>query len=353
MNFTTKPIQVYRGDYVESTHDVHIAVVSPEGKLIAYYGDTNRLTFARSSMKPLQAVPVVESGAMEEYQLTDRELSLFCASHSGEPIHRKTVAKVLEKLSLNENHLQCGTHIPRDLDSYHKLIKAGKSLTPLFSNCSGKHSGMLAGCVKQGFELNTYRELTHPYQQQIIDVIADVSNFPREEITTSTDGCGVPVHRIPLYNLALAFSRIAAPNEWIKGSEKRKAALKRIGDAMSTYPIMVAGTKRFDTDLMEAFNGRIVAKGGAEGVHCFADKETGIGVAIKVDDGNARATSVASMEVLKQLQIGTPAIWKQLDEYSEAPILNAREEKVGVIKASFELNYLTQRGIGNGTVIIN
>src|SRR5699024_3544981 len=287
MDTTTKPVRVFRGDYIESTHDVHIAVVTAKGDIVAYYGDANRLTFARSSMKPFQAMPVVESGVMEMYNLTDKELSLFCASHSGEPFHRESVAEVLGKLNLKEEHLQCGTHVPRDMDSYRKLIKEGGELTPFYSNCSGKHSGMLAGCRKQNFNIDTYREVEHPYQQQILDVISDVSEYPREEIGTSVDGCGVPVHRIPLYHLALGFARLASPADWADGKEKLKSALIRIRDAMTEYPEMVAGTKRFDTDLMKGYKGRIVAKGGAEGVHCFGDKEMGIGVAIKVEDGNA------------------------------------------------------------------
>lgn len=344
-NQSTKPIRVFRGEYVESTHDIHVAVVSFTGELLAYYGDANRQTFARSSMKPLQAIPIIESGAMEEYSFTERELSLFCASHSGEPIHREGVSDVLKKLNLEEEHLQCGTHIPRDLDSYNALIKAGKTLSPFYSNCSGKHSGMLAGCRKQGFELDSYRDESHPYQQQIIDIIANISDFPREKIKLSVDGCGVPVHRLPLYNIALAYSRLAVPEQWKDGSELRKNTLQRIGAAMATYPEMVAGTKRFDTDLMKAFEGRIVCKGGAEGVHCFADKETGIGVALKVEDGNARGTSVAAMEILKQLNIGTPDIWEQLEEYHQAPVLNARKEKIGAIRASFDLNNVVQKGV--------
>lgn len=353
MNHSIKPIQVYRGEYVESTHDVDIAVATSSGDLVAYYGDANRLTFARSSMKPLQAVPIVESSAMEKFQLSERELSLFCASHSGEHFHRNAVAGVLEKLNLQEDHLQCGTHIPRDMESYHQLIKEGNELTPVYSNCSGKHAGMLAGCVSQNFDVDTYRELAHPYQQQIIDVIANVSSYNREYTKTSVDGCGVPVHRIPLYKLALAFSRLVAPENWSDGNPTRKETLKRIGNAMSTYPEMVAGTKRFDTDLMQAFSGRLVAKGGAEGVHCFGDKATGLGVAIKVDDGNARGTNVATMEVLHQLGIGNQSIWDQLDEYHHAPILNARKEKIGEIKASFQLHFLIQRGISNETFTLN
>lgn len=333
-------IQVYRGDYVESTHDVHIAVVNHKGALLAYYGDPHRLTFARSSMKPFQALPVVHSGAMESYGISEKELSLFCASHNGEPFHRESVADVLKKLNLEETDLQCGTHIPRDMDSYHKLIKEGGELTPFYSNCSGKHAGMLAGCVTQEMDINTYRVLSHPYQQQIIDFISEVSSYDKEGIATSVDGCGVPVHRLPLTNLALAFSRLALPEKWGNSQEPIQTSLTRIRNAMTTYPEMVAGTDRFDTDLMVAFGDRIVAKGGAEGVHCFGDRQTGIGVALKVEDGEARGTNVASMEVLKQLNIGDISIWNELEQYAAAPVLNARDETIGKIKASFRLKHL-------------
>src|SRR5690625_4708809 len=221
-------------------------------------------------------------------------------------------------------------------------MREGKKLTPFFSNCSGKHAGMLAGAKQQSMDVASYRELHHPYQQQIMEVVSNVSDFAEDKIKTSVDGCGVPVHRIPLNQLALAFSRLAAPHEWMNGSEKRKEALNHIRNAMVNYPEMVAGTKRFDTDLMNIFQGRLVAKGGAEGVHCFGDTETGIGVAVKIDDGNARGTSVASMEVLKQLNIGDAAFWSHLDHYHHAPVLNARAEKIGVIKPAFELNVLQE-----------
>lgn len=340
MDHTTKPIKVYRGDYIESTHDVHVAVVSATGELLAYYGDPNRLTFARSSMKPFQALPAVESEALETFDISEKELSLFCASHNGEPFHRESAASVLAKINLEEAHLQCGTHVPRDSESYKQLIKSGRELTPYYSNCSGKHSGMLAGCIKQGMDVDTYRELSHPYQQQIIDVIADVTQYERKKIATSVDGCGVPVHRVPLFNLALGFGRLAKPDDWNEGSEVRKRSLARVRDAMVTHPEMVAGTDRFDTDLMTAFSQRIVAKGGAEGVHCFGDQQIGIGVAVKVEDGNGRATSVVSMEVMKQLKIGDEAIWDKLKGYTYAPVLNARKETIGVIKPNFTLHVI-------------
>lgn len=340
MDHTTQPIKVYRGDYIESTHHIHIAVVKSNGDLLAYYGNPHRLTFARSSMKPLQAVPAVESGAIDQYGIEPRELSLFCASHSGEPFHRETVFNILKKLNLEEGHLQCGTHIPRHMESYDELIKSGGELTPVFSNCSGKHSGMLAGTLAQKMDVKTYRQLSHPYQQQILDVIAHVTGYDRESIATSVDGCGVPVHRVPLYNVALGFSRLAKPKNWKSANDERKNALKQIRDAMIAHPEMVAGTAEFDTDLMKVFAGRIVAKGGAEGVHCFGDTETGIGVAIKVEDGNSRARSVVTMEVLRQLTMGKEAHWNQLSDYVATPVLNARDEVIGKVEANFTLHML-------------
>lgn len=336
-----KPIHVYRGKYIESTHDVHIAVVSASSnRLLAYYGDAHRLTFARSSMKPFQALPALLSGAVDAYGISEQEIALFCASHSGEPMHRETAASIVKKLGLKEADLQCGTHIPRDMDSYNRLIKAGGELTPYFSNCSGKHSGMLAGCLHQGFDLKTYRKTSHPYQQQIIDIIAEVTQYARENIALSVDGCGVPVHRVPLFHLALAFGRLAKPKTWPNAEEAQREALKKVRDSMIQHPEMVAGTGEFDTRLMEVFEGRLVAKTGAEGVHCFGDVETGIGVAVKIEDGASRARSVASLEVLKQLNIGDENHFKALQDFVEVPVLNAREETIGKIKPNFSLHHL-------------
>ncbi|MDY0409071.1 asparaginase [Virgibacillus soli] len=333
-----QPIQVYRGEYLESTHEIAVAVVNTEGDLLAHYGDPKQQVFARSSMKPFQAVPIVESGALDSFHFSEKELALFCASHIGEPIHRETVQHVLDQLQLTIYDLQCGTHVPRDMKSYDALVRAGKQLNPLYSNCSGKHSGMLVGCKKQGFDIATYREINHPYQQQILEVIAEVADIECKSIGMSVDGCGVPVHRMPLEHVALAYARLAKPEVWLTDNDQRKKSLHRVCQAMTMFPEMVAGTKQFDTDLMQAFNRRVVAKGGAEGVHCFGDKETGIGVAIKVADGNARATTVATMEVLHQLQIGNDVIWDKLAHYHEAPVKNARDETIGTIQAHFSLH---------------
>lgn len=335
-----KPILVYRGEYIESGHDLHIAVVNTKGDLIAYYGDPNRQTFARSSMKPFQTVPVIQSGAIEQFNLTKKELSLFCASHIGEPYHREAVLAVLKKIGLEEEDLQCGTHIPRHMESYEKLVKKGGELTPVYSNCSGKHSGMLSGVVMQEMDVSSYRDINHPYQQQILQVIEEISEYNKEKIGISVDGCGVPVHRMPLQKVALLYSRLAKAEDWKTDNHSLQETLHKVSDAMMTHPEMVAGTKQFDTDLMATFEKRIVSKGGAEGVHCFGDRELGLGIAIKVADGNARGTSVASMEVLKQLGIGSEKDWEKLKNYSKVPVLNARDETIGEIVPNFKLKFV-------------
>jgi L-asparaginase II len=330
-----KAVLVYRGEYLESTHDVHVAVVNAQGELLYSYGNPDRFTFPRSSIKPFQAVQLIETGAAEAFNYSAADISLSCASHSGEPFHRHTVLDILHKVGLVEDHLQCGTHIPRDMESYKQLIREGKELTPVFSNCSGKHSGMLATAVHMNEDVHTYRELSHPLQQRILEIIEDVCSFPKEQIQISVDGCGVPVHQLPLRNTALGFARLAKPE--VIADENRAKALKTICHSMIQHPEMVGGTDRFDTDLMRVYNGRIVAKAGAEAVQCLADLETGIGIAIKVEDGSPRATSVVTMEVLKQLGIGDEEMFTKLASYVNAPVLNARNDQIGVIKANFVL----------------
>lgn len=331
----SKPIHVYRGEYLESTHDLHIAIVNNEGKLLFSYGNPVRLTFPRSSMKPFQAIPLIETGAADRFHYSPAELSLTCASHSGEPFHREAVLHILEKIGLSEKALQCGTHIPRDLESYKQLIREGKELTPVFSNCSGKHSGMLATAVHMKENVSTYREIQHPLQQRILDVIEEICGIEKGQIQLSVDGCGVPVHQLPLSHAALGFARLAKPISNLV--PKRAATIERIRNAMIQHPEMVGGTNRFDTDLMKIFDGKVVAKAGAEAVQCIGLVEEGIGIAIKVEDGGHRASSVAAMEVLKQLGIGDEQEFEALKDYVIAPVLNARNDTIGFIKADFEL----------------
>ena len=332
------PILVYRGNYVESTHEIHVAVVNKEGKLIYSYGDPTRMTFPRSSMKPFQAIPIIETGAAKALAFTQAELAITCASHAGEAEHRETVLHLLSKMGLQEEHLQCGTHLPWDLTSYKSLLREGKDVTPIFSNCSGKHSGMLATAVYMKEEIDTYREIEHPVQQRILKAIEKVCSFKKEAINLSVDGCGVPVHQLPLYNVALGFARLASPDQYDSAYVE---ILREIRDSMMNFPHMVGGTRRFDTDLMNVYQNRIVSKTGAEAVQCMGLVEEGYGIAIKVEDGSTRAVNVASMEVLRQLGYKEEKLFNELAKYVQAPVLNARREEIGKIIPQFTLKVHT------------
>lgn len=327
-------VDVARGELLESAHWGHIAVVSSEGELLYSVGDPERVTYARSSMKPLQAVPIVESGAMEFYSLEEADLSLACASHSGESQHTDRVLGVLERVNLTIEDLKCGTHIPRCQVAYKKLIKADREVTPEFNNCSGKHTGMLATAKYLNESTHDYYKVEHPVQQRILEVISDIAQVPEEEIEIGIDGCGVPVHGIPLENLALAFARMANPADF---SDSRKNAIEKVTGSMISAPEMVGGTERFCTDLMKNAGGRLFGKAGAEGVYCIGDKKTGIGIAIKIEDGNGRATSPAAMEVLKQLNILDENQLKQMESYHYPVLLNARQEAIGQLSPRFIL----------------
>jgi L-asparaginase II len=325
----------YRGEQMESSHLGHIAVVDHHGTLLFSYGDPHRPTFARSSMKPLQAIPVVETGAADRYQLEPADLSLCCASHSGEPRHRNRAMAMLTKAGQAESCLQCGTHVPRHEESYKELILAGKSLTPIYSNCSGKHAGMIATATHMGEDVATYLLPEHPVQQRILDVVEDLTGYPKEKIELGIDGCGVPVHRLPLANYAWAFAKLAKP-EAISNPVRREAA-KRVVDGMVAHPEMVGGENRYCTDLMTAFKGRIMGKVGAESVYCLGDRERGIGVAIKIEDGGPRAINPVVNEVLRQLGIGLDGALEELREYTNPPITNMSGAVVGRIETPFKL----------------
>lgn len=329
-------VQVCRGDMVESIHKGHIAVVNAEGELLYSKGDVKKKVYARSSMKPIQAIPLVETGAADYFHFNEADLSLACASHSGEDQHTNRVVSILERAGLQTTDLQCGVHNPRWEDAYKALIRAGKPVTALYNNCSGKHSGMLATAAYMKETIADYYQLHHPVQQRILEVISDVAEIPKSEIEIGIDGCGVPVHGIPLEKVAYCYAKMANPSGM---SEKRAAAAKRITQAMMAAPEMVGGTDRFCTDYMRVAAGRAIGKAGAEAVYCIGDLETGIGIAIKIDDGGGRATYPVAVEVLKQLGMLNEEQLEQLKTYHYPQLKNARQEIIGQLKPIFQLDH--------------
>ena len=328
-------VNVERGNLVESIHRGHIAIVNAKGEVLSSMGDIDKVVYARSSMKPLQAIPIVETGAADRYGLNDWDLSLTCASHNGEEQHTDRVASILERLELKVDDLQCGTHNPRWPAAYEKLVRSGEEVTPIYNNCSGKHSGMLATARHMQETTADYYRIDHPVQQRILAVISEMTEVPAEEIEIGIDGCGVPVHGVPMKNLALSFAKLADPSEL---SETRQQAIGKVTTAMMAAPEMVAGTERFCTDFMKVMQGKMFGKTGAEGVYCIGIPEAGIGIAVKIEDGNGRATSSVVVEVLSQLNLINEEEKKQLASYHFPELLNARKEKIGMLRPAFSLS---------------
>src|SRR5215217_3695986 len=294
---TAQPLfEVTRGNIVESVHYGSIAVVDANGKLMASYGDPQAVAFLRSSAKPFQALPFVERGGVEYFGFTPRELSISCASHEGSDLHVQTVEGIQKKIGIEESALQCGIHMPGDVEAFKSLIINNKQPTLNQNNCSGKHTAMLAHARMRGFPLENYLDINHPIQQEILTSFAEMCQLPVQEVELGTDGCSAPNFAIPLYNAALAMARLCDPRAF---SAERASACRKITSAMTTHPEMISAYGEFDEQLMRVGAGKIVCKRGAEGYQIMGllagvlrANAPGIGIALKVSDGDPSRTAL-------------------------------------------------------------
>ena len=309
-------LEVTRGHIVESTHYGSIVVVDSNGKLIAAQGDPKTVAFLRSSAKPFQALPFVERGGVEHYGFTPRELSLCCASHEGSALHVQTVTEMQKKVGIDESRLQCGAHLPSDVDELKSMIRNGKHPTPNYNNCSGKHTAMLAHAKMRGLPLEDYLDIDHPIQQDILASFAEMCQFPAAEIELGTDGCSAPNFAVPLFHAALGMARLCDSQAL---SPARAKACGKIIAAMSAHPEMVSGYGEFDEQLMKNCEGKVITKRGAEGFQIagilpgvIRPDSPGVGIALKVSDGDAsrmdddltfhnRVRPAVTLEILRQL----------------------------------------------------
>lgn len=330
-------IEVLRGGTVESRHAGALAVVDASGSVHTALGDIDRPVFPRSAVKLLQALPLVASGAAEAYGLTDAELSLACASHSGEPEHVATAAGVLAKLGLTADALECGTQWPSREPVLRGMVTRGELATPLHNNCSGKHSGfvcvachMAMGARGAGAEpaefARGYVAATHPVMREVSAALSAATGTDVERAPRGTDGCSIPTFALPLRSLALAFARCGTGQGLSDGHAR---AARRLRQAVAAAPFMVGGTDRFDTRVMQAWRERLFCKIGAEGVYCAALPELGLGLALKIDDGAARAAE-AAMAAVAQALLRTED--ELLRGYSHLPLRNWRGIDVGSLR---------------------
>jgi L-asparaginase II len=334
-------VEVFRGEALESFHRGAIAVVDADGAELASLGDVDRPIFPRSAVKLLQALPLVESGAAERLGLSDDELALACASHNGEPVHVQTAMGMLAKAGLDVSALECGAHWPSLDSAARALASQGQEPSALHNNCSGKHSGFLclACSLSGGGDLRQfakgYVQPDHPVMREVTAALQAVTGFDPRNAPRGTDGCSIPTFGIPLRRLALAFARVGSGVGLRQG---HALAAQRLRGAIAAAPFMVAGSARFDTRVMEHVGQRVCCKVGAEGVFCAALPERGLGVAIKIDDGNnARAAEVAMAAVIEASLDLTGADAAVLHALSHPRLHNWNGNEVGGLRPASAL----------------
>lgn len=318
-------VEIFRGERLESFHRGAVAIVDAAGRRVWSAGDVDRPIFGRSSLKMLQALPLVESGAADAFDVSPVELALACASHSGEPMHVDAVSAWLARIGCDEMCLACGAHMPNNEAAARALIAAGQAPNRMHNNCSGKHAGFLTLARHLGADIEGYERPDHPVQRHALAAMAEMAGLNASDLTVAVDGCAAPAPMMPLAALATAVARIADPSGL---APARAKAAKRLDAAVRAHPLFVAGTNRPCTTMIEAARGAASVKTGAEGVYVGVLRELGLGVALKIDDGAGRAAETAMAAILAALGVAPtddPAIAGLID----GPILNTRDQVVG------------------------
>lgn len=334
-------VELTRGAIVDDLHRGDLAVVGADGELRFSAGDPmGKVAYWRSSAKPFQAIPLIASGAAERWALTSEDVAVITASHSGEPVHVDRVASLLDRIGCTSEDLACGVHPPLDPEAARALADAGAKPTALHSNCSGKHTGMLALALQLGVPTDGYLLPGHPVQQEIRKNVARFSGVEPQEVVIGVDGCGVPCFGTSVYHVALAFARLMAPEDTIPEPYATAAGVVR--GAMIAHPYLVAGNGRLDTELMQAGGGALLSKGGAGGVQCVG-LGGGLGLAVKIEDGAAatapgRPAGFAALEALRQLGALDSTGFASLERHARPRVESIAGEVVGDARAVFELS---------------
>lgn len=327
-------IEVTRGDRVESRHAVDVIIADADGGMVAGHGDIDRAVFPRSSIKVLQALPLIESGAADKFGLTERHLALACASHNGEAFHTRAAGEMLDKADLSPKCLECGAQLPYHTRDQAQLLADGEAPRAIHNNCSGKHAGFLVFAAAEGIDVPGYVKFDHPVQRQVAETLEQLTGAPHGEGNHGIDGCSIPTYEIPLAALARAFAGFAVANG-TAGSSREKA-MARLRDACLSHPEMVAGTGRFDSGFMAALGRRAFTKTGAEGVFVAALPERGIGFALKARDGSTRAAETACANLVQSLLELSENETTRLRRFTNPRLKNWNGIEVGEIRMAAE-----------------
>jgi L-asparaginase II len=322
-------LRIERGEIEEGIQRGHLAVADAAGALVAALGDPGRLTYFRSCAKPFQAIAALRTGIVEQYGLNAEHIAIICASHNGEPRHVAVVRDLLRHAELDETTLQCGAHWPYDESAASVVRREMAEPLAVFNNCSGKHSGMLAASRMLQAPLTTYLEPSHPVQQRIRHVVEEYTGCVSTDVIYGIDGCSAPNAAVPLSAMARSFARLVTSDD---------TAARTAVDAMTAHPFLVGGSKRFDTALMEATEGRLLAKGGAAGAYCTADRRSGVGLALKLEDVDGTWTSAAVMAALAGLGWLTADEQQALARFTQPTLRNHKGLEVGRVRPLLQLN---------------
>lgn len=333
MTAVTNPalVELTRGKIVESLHRGSVAVSDVRGNLKHELGNVDRPVYPRSAFKSLQALALVETGAAAEFKVSDEELALACASHSGEAVHTDRVRNWLQRIECSDGDLACGPHAPFHEPTAHQMIREGSAPCRVHNNCSGKHTGFLTLARHMDVSVKGYEAPQHPVQVLVRQAIADICGVEPEAMPIGIDGCAAPNYAIPLRNLAKGMARLGAPS---KLDPDRARAATRLVSAWKAHPLLVSGTGRACADLIEASTGRTVVKTGAEAVFMAVIPEQGLGVALKIDDGSTRAAETAMAQVLTMLGVVDPEN-PRIAKHLNPPIRNWRGDAVGERRPAF------------------
>jgi L-asparaginase II len=334
-------IEVVRGEIVESRHRVSVVMVDSDGRRRLAFGDMLEPIYLRSSAKPFQALPFVESGFADQLELGSRQLAIICASHSGTDEHAEVVRGILGRIGLTEGNLRCGTHTPFDSDTANRLLRQGEAPSPLRHNCSGKHAGMLLFSSALHAPPEEYLLQDGKVQGAILNAFSEMAEMPVQEVEVGIDGCSAPNFAVPLPAAALAYARLMDPYGF---GEQRAEACRRIVHAMTSHPDMVAGKGKFDTQLMQVTKGQLLSKGGAEGYQAIGipaaripgGKAAGITLKVHDGDGGNRARSVVTLVLLGAMGILTADESAQLHGFDARPMFNFSQINIGELRMASE-----------------
>ncbi len=323
-------VEIFRSDKVESLHRGAVVVVNAAGEVIFELGDTSAFVFPRSSLKPIQAIPLIESGAAEHFALTEQELALACASHNAEENHQRVLAQWMQRIGLSPDQLECGPSLPLHESTTHQLLRDGGESEKRLHNCSGKHTGMLTLAKFLEVDSQGYSDYQHETQQRWMQVLSDLTGSDVFQYPWDRDGCGLPALAMPLVEFATALSSFCEPG---KHAPRRGRAMQQILKAMQAHPELVAGTDRCCTAAMLAHQG-VAVKTGAEGVFAAIAPVSGIAIALKIDDGATRAADAALGATLRKLAVIDEAQYESMQRWYSPEIKNSQGAVVGRLAPS-------------------